>query len=771
MRKGVLTGARARNSRTGPPRPYGCFLRNSKLRTKFLLSLLAITTGLTTATLLIVRYRVQSRVRESIRDDLGHSVNTYKSFEQQRDVALTRSASLIANLPNVRALMTTHDEATIQDASYDIQRLSGSDLLVLADRTGIVIAVRSTRKGFQKPIAQELLQKSIAAGEAQDFWYGGGYLYEILIQPIDFGETPNKTNIGLLVVGHEIDSAVAKSFGEVAASEVAFRWAGIMMASTFAPGQQQELSRQLAALPATAPDTSQEIQLGSERYLVTTVSLLSGTGPGVSLSVLRSFDKATLFLTQLNRILLGLGFLTIAVGTAVGFVLSDTFTRPLGNLVAGVQALEKGNYSFPLQGSGRDEVAVVTRAFGRMRDSLQKGQLEHKELEERLRQAHKMEAVGRLAGGVAHDFNNLLTIIRGHADLLTDRVTADEGSKRNAQQIQKATGRAVSMTRQLLAFSRMQVLQPRILDLNFVVAEMGKMLPRLIGENIEYSFEPDPQLANIKADPSQVEQVLLNPAVNARDAMPNGGKLTVKTSNVEMEVSAAARRPSMTPGKYVLLSVSDTGDGMDSETKAHIFEPFFTTKEVGKGTGLGLATVYGIVKQSGGFIWVESSPGTGATFEIYFPEESGPASEIEKVSATKARPRGSETILLVEDESGVRDLACQFLRSSGYTVLEAVDGVEALEISARYSGTIHLLLSDMIMPRMGGAELTQRIRAARPETKVVLMSGYAEYAEANNGKESPQVPRIQKPFSLTSLAEKVRKVLTEQPAEQAGRRG
>ena len=552
---------------------------------------------------------------------------------------------------------------------------------------------------------------------------------------------------------------------------MAFRWAGIMMASTFAPGQQQELSRQLAALPATAPDTSQEIQLGSERYLVTTVSLLSGTGPGVSLSVLRSFDKATLFLTQLNRILLGLGFLTIAVGTAVGFVLSDTFTRPLGNLVAGVQALEKGNYSFPLQGSGRDEVAVVTRAFGRMRDSLQKGQLEHKELEERLRQAHKMEAVGRLAGGVAHDFNNLLTIIRGHADLLTDRVTADEGSKRNAQQIQKATGRAVSMTRQLLAFSRMQVLQPRILDLNFVVAEMGKMLPRLIGENIEYSFEPDPQLANIKADPSQVEQVLLNLAVNARDAMPNGGKLTVKTSNVEMEVSAAARRPSMTPGKYVLLSVSDTGDGMDSETKAHIFEPFFTTKEVGKGTGLGLATVYGIVKQSGGFIWVESSPGTGATFEIYFPEESGPASEIEKVSATKARPRGSETILVVEDESGVRDLACQFLRSSGYTVLEAVDGVEALEISARYSGTIHLLLSDMIMPRMGGAELTQRIRAARPETKVVLMSGYAEYAEANNGKESPQVPRIQKPFSLTSLAEKVRKVLTEQPAEQAGRRG
>ena len=510
----------------------GVFLRNSKLRTKFLLSLLVITTGLTTATLLVVRYSVQSRVRESIRDDLRNSVNTYKSFEQQSDAALTRTASLIANLPNVRALMTTHDEATIQDASYDIQRLSGTDLLVLADRTGIVSAVRSTGKGFQKRMVQELLQNSIAAGEAQGFWYGGGHLYEILIQPIDFGGAPNKTTIGLLVVGHEIDSAAAKSFGELAASEVAFRWAGIIVASTLALAQQQELSRQGAGLPVTAPDAPREIQLGSERYLVTSVSLSSTTGPGVSLSVLRSFDKATLFLTQLNRALLGLGFLTIAVGSVLGFVLSNTFTRPLDNLVAGVQALERGDYSFPLPSSGRDEVAVVTGAFGRMRDSLQKGQLEQKELEDRLRQAHKMEAVGKLAGGVAHDFNNLLTIIRGNADMLTDRVTTDQGIKRNVEQIQNATSRAVSMTRQLLAFSRMQVLQPRILDLNSIVAEMGKMLPRLIGENIKFSFQPDPKVANIKADPSQVEQVLLNLAVNARDAMPKGGKLTVKTSNV-----------------------------------------------------------------------------------------------------------------------------------------------------------------------------------------------------------------------------------------------
>jgi CheY-like chemotaxis protein len=345
--------------------------------------------------------------------------------------------------------------------------------------------------------------------------------------------------------------------------------------------------------------------------------------------------------------------------------------------------------------------------------------------------------------------------------MLGDRLSADEGGKRNVDQIQKATGRAVSMTRQLLAFSRMQVLQPRVLDLNGIVAEMGKMWPRLIGENIEYSFEPKEKIVNIKADATQVEQVLLNLAVNARDAMPNGGKLTVKTSRVALDVSAAAKHPLMTPGNYILLSVSDTGHGMDPETKAHIFEPFFTTKGVGKGTGLGLATVYGFVKQSGGFVWVESAPGAGATFEIYFPEASGTASETEKAFATKFIPKGTETVLVVEDESGVRDLACQFLRNSGYKVLEAADGVEALEIANRYSGTIHLLLSDMVMPRMGGSELTRRIQETRPETKIVSMSGYAEFSEAND-QEAPQFPRIQKPFSLTSLAEKVHEVLSQQ---------
>jgi nitrogen-specific signal transduction histidine kinase/ActR/RegA family two-component response regulator len=402
-----------------------------------------------------------------------------------------------------------------------------------------------------------------------------------------------------------------------------------------------------------------------------------------------------------------------------------------------------------------------------MRANMEKGQDEQRHLEERLRQAHKMEAVGRLAGGVAHDFNNLLTIIRGNSDLLIDREGADNFHRRCVEQIQKAAGRAVSMTRQLLAFSRMQVLQPRVIELNTIVAEMGKMLPRLIGEHIEYSFLSDPKLASVKADPGQIEQVILNLAVNARDAMPDGGKLTVGTVNVTVDEAEARKRPPMTPGQYVLLSVTDTGHGMDDATKTHIFEPFFTTKEVGKGTGLGLATVYGVVKQSGGFIWVISSPGKGTTFEIYLPHASGPVARLDVESKLSTIPQGSETILVAEDEAGVRELACQFLRVKGYTVLEARDGHEALEIAGHHPGTIDLILSDMVMPKMNGGELAGKLKAIRPKIRVAFMSGYSEFSTGEIGHDFPQAPVLQKPFSPASLVGIVREALIESSPDQA----
>jgi CheY-like chemotaxis protein len=315
------------------------------------------------------------------------------------------------------------------------------------------------------------------------------------------------------------------------------------------------------------------------------------------------------------------------------------------------------------------------------------------------------------------------------------------------------------MTRQLLAFSRLQVLQPRVIDLNDVITEMGKMLPRLIGEHIEYQFTAGPELARVKADPGQIEQVIMNLAVNARDAMPNGGKLVVQTKNVELDEAESRKRPPMSPGAYVLFCVSDTGHGMDEKTKAHIFEPFFTTKEVGKGTGLGLATVYGVVKQSGGFIWVESSPGEGAAFEIYFPQASEELSGKDQETKSASIPRGSETVLVVEDQDGVRDLAAEFLRASGYTVLEAVDGVEALEVVKRFGKTIHVLLTDVVMPRMGGVEMARYFMALQPKAKVMFMSGYSEQLSDQTGKSLGQFFLLQKPFSMDSLARAVRGVL------------
>ena len=737
-----------------------------RLRTKFLLSLVAISTCLTAAALAIVSYGVQKRVRENLREDLRDSLNTYQSFESQREEALTRSAAQLANLPNVRALMTTEDAATIEDASADLWKLSGSDLLVLANRAGNISAVRTRGSVLDFATAQALLRHSLDRSESQNWWFGGGHLYAVYIQPIYFGAPSQNLTIGLLAVGHEVNENAAKDFASIASSEVAFSIDNTTVASTLGRAEQSDLARKVRDRAQSPSNDSQEFQLGSERYLARTVKLSPEGEPVVSLTVLRSFDKATLFLRQLNHGLIALGLLSIPLGSALVFWLSHTYTKPLAGLVAGARALGQGDFSYPLDTRGGDEVSEVTEAFVRMRASLESTQKEQKQLEERLRQAHKMEAVGRLAGGVAHDFNNLLTIIRGNSDLLKDREGADALHQRCVEQIQKAAGRAVSMTRQLLAFSRMQVLQPRVLDLNDVVMEMGKMLPRLIGEHIEYSFLPDPDLASIKADPGQIEQVILNLAANARDAMPRGGKLSVRTENISVNEFEAVKRPPMIPGRYVQLSVSDTGHGMDEATRTHIFEPFFTTKEIGKGTGLGLAMVYGIVKQSGGFIWVESLPGRGTTFEIYLPQVTGKAVIVEPEEKNSPIPVGSETVLVVEDEAGVRELACQFLRVKGYTVLEAEGGQEALALSRSHSGTIHLLLSDMVMPKMSGGELAAQLKAIRPDIRVAFMSGYSEFSRGDLGKGFPEAPVLQKPFSPASLVELVREALARPLAAQ-----
>jgi len=380
-----------------------------------------------------------------------------------------------------------------------------------------------------------------------------------------------------------------------------------------------------------------------------------------------------------------------------------------------------------------------------------------KQLEQELLHAQRMDGLGQLAGGIAHDFNNLLTVIGGRSHLMLARLPADAPLHRDAELIQKTADRAAALTRQLLAFSRKQLLQPRVVEPNDLVRNATNLLTRLIGEDIKLVFVPGPDLGRVRVDPGQFEQVIVNIAVNARDAMPQGGRLTVETSNVVLDAGYAAHHVGVEPGPYVIVAVSDTGVGMDLATQARIFEPFFTTKEPGKGTGLGLATVYGIVKQSGGHIRVDSEPGAGTTFRIYLPRTDAVLEET--ASADGRLPQGRDTILIVEDEEEVRLFTREVLERAGYTVLEATDGDDAIRISRRHSGAIDMLLTDVVMPQMSGRDLAAAIAVARPETKILFMSGYTDDAIVRHGVLEAGSQFIEKPFSPQALTVKVREVL------------
>jgi len=383
---------------------------------------------------------------------------------------------------------------------------------------------------------------------------------------------------------------------------------------------------------------------------------------------------------------------------------------------------------------------------------------ERRQLEDQFRHSQKMEAVGKLAGGVAHDFNNLLMIIEGHNEQLLNRLPQSDPGRAHAAEIKKAATRAASLTHRLLAFSRKQVLQPTVLDMNHVVTEVGKMLQRVIGEDIAVQISTSPSLWTVRVDQSQMEQVLLNLALNARDAMPNGGKLTIATRNEEVD-SVRSREHSSRPGNFVVLEISDTGVGMDAETQTHVFEPFFSTKGPGKGTGLGLASVYGIVEQSGGWISFRSHVGHGTTFSIYLPQASQVPQSPEKELVAAAVAKGTETILVVEDEDEIRDLVTQYLERNGYTVLQATNGQEAQSVAQGYKGPIHLLVTDVVMPHVSGYELAQQFSKLRPSTKVLFTSGYPEHTGAGDKLPDPQLGILQKPFSLSGLTEKIREIL------------
>jgi len=425
----------------------------------------------------------------------------------------------------------------------------------------------------------------------------------------------------------------------------------------------------------------------------------------------------------------------------------------------------------------RDGSSLKTRSAGRVNreangnascfEVIVENVTHQRTLELHLRQAQRMESVGRLAGGIAHDFNNLLGVILGYSELLVSSLPTDEKLHDMAVEIHKAGQSAATLTRQLLAFSRQQVLQPKVLNLNTVVTDMEKLLKRLLGEDIDFVTRLESVLWPIKADPGQIEQVLMNLVINSRDAMPYGGTMVIETANVLLAKNDAHPHPhlEMRPGNYVVLTVADSGCGMDQATQGRIFEPFFTTKEKNKGTGLGLATVYGIVKQSGGYIWVYSEPKQGTTFKVYFPLVEAPV-EVEPESDTgQLAAYGRETILLVENEDSLRALTLELLEARGYTVLEAANGVQALELAEQYPGSIHLLLTDVVMPKMNGTQLAESLTARHPGVRVLYVSGYAETMFNKSSALPPGTAFLQKPFGIGELAQTVRELL-ESPASR-----
>jgi PAS domain S-box-containing protein len=379
-------------------------------------------------------------------------------------------------------------------------------------------------------------------------------------------------------------------------------------------------------------------------------------------------------------------------------------------------------------------------------------------LEAQFRQAQRLEAVGRLAGGVAHDFNNILTAITGYTELLLSDLDPEDPKRGDLGEIRAAAQRAAALTRQLLAFSRKQVLQVKVLDLNAVIRTLDRMLRRLIGEDISLEIALCEGLGAVRADPAQVEQVIMNLAVNARDAMPGGGRLTIETANAVLDEAFARAHRGAVPGRYVMLAVSDTGVGMDEDTRSHVFDPFFTTKEPGKGTGLGLSTVYGIVKQSGGSVWAYSEPGEGATFKLYLPWVDEKPDDLNHAAIPPAAG-GHETVLLVEDDASVREVLVQALEQKGYRVLRASDGQMALDLARAHPAQIHLLVTDLVMPGMTGRELGLALLAERPDLRVIYMSGYADEAVVRHGVLERGLHYLQKPFAIAEIARKVREVL------------
>jgi signal transduction histidine kinase len=576
-----------------------------RMRTKFLLSMVLISAGLTSTSLLLVRRSVQTQVTKEIFSDLRNSVSTFQNFQRERELTLTHSAELLADLPNLRALMTTQHAATIQDASNSLWRLAGSDLFVLADRSGRVVALHTVSPGLTREMAQQSLASALNQQGPEHWWFGGRHLYEVFLKPIYFGPAAENRLLGFLVIGYEIDERVASQVSRIAASQVVFYYGDAIVRSTLTPAQEGELARQRAVPSAPTVSGPEAVQLGDERFLGTSVELAGRGTPSVRLNVLKSYDQATAFLDSLNRLLLGLGLVAVVGGSALVFLISHTFTRPLGHLVSGVRALEKGDFTYALDAHGGDEVAEVTGAFNRMRESLLKTQQE-------LLEAERLATIGRMASSISHDLRHSLAAIVANAEFLCESRLSTEQREELYQEVRVAVNQMTDLIDSLLEFSRTrESLRPTYGN----VKDSVDREVQAIRSHPEFHRVPISvsQHGNSTGwfDPRKLERVLYNLLLNACEAVAaNGGNVEV----VLREVSGG-----------VEIRVCDNGRGIPESVRGRLFEPFVSYGKE-NGTGLGLTVVQKIIQDHGGDVTVEKTSEQGTTFRLLLPLASSPES-------------------------------------------------------------------------------------------------------------------------------------------------
>src|SRR6202171_2035194 len=569
-----------------------------RMRTKFLLSMLLISAGLTCTSLLLVRHSVQKQIRHEIFADLRNSVSTFQNFQRERELTLTHSAELLADLPNLRALMTTQHEATIQDASSGLWRLAGSDLFLLADRTGRVVALHTASPGLTREMAQQSLAGSLSNESSGHWWCGGQHLYEVFLRPIYFGPAEENRLLGFLAIGYEIDDRLTSQVGRIAASQVAFYYGNAVVKTTLTRVQESELDRQRVLQPAAEDSGPEETQLGEERFLTTSLELAGGKNPSVRLIVLKSYDQATKFLDSLNRLLVALGLAAVLGGSALVFFISHTFTRPLGNLVEGVRALEKGDFSYALDARGGDEVAEVTRAFNRMRDSLRKTQQE-------LLGAERLATIGRMASSISHDLRHSLAAIVANAEFLCESRLSSDQREELYQEVRVAVNQMTDLIDSLLEFSRTrESLRPTHGNVRDSVERAVQAIhshPEFHPVRITISQEGN---GSGWFDPRKLERALYNLLLNSCEAVvPEGGRIHVGLTQVQGGIE---------------VRVSDNGRGIPEVIRSQLFEPFISHGKE-NGTGLGLTVVQKIVQDHGGDVIVEKTSAEGTVFRLLLP--------------------------------------------------------------------------------------------------------------------------------------------------------